>query len=122
MPDVTFVLQDIPFLFLPSFWHKLTLFSMAVEVGQGKDEFLALFWVKRTVELQLYFLSLVNFEGLGTLIRTLVLIQFDAVHALRAEVLLAGASADTGLVGNVIADDALILGCLFCGFDKIFGL
>jgi hypothetical protein len=74
------------------------------------------------VELQLYFLSLVNFEGLGTLIRTFVLVQFDAVHALRAEVLLAGASADTGLVGNIIADDALILGCLFCGFDKILGL
>lgn len=63
-----------------------------------------------------------EFEGLGAPKGALVVIIFDAVHALEAKVVLAGAVAGVGLLSDVVADGALVLLCFLSGPDEVFGL
>lgn len=121
MTLLTSVLAIVLFFILPSLGYKLALVGMAVELGDGSDVLLAFLWLKGAAELQLYFLALLQVEGLRAFERTLVLVILDAVGTLEAEVLFAWPSADIWLLGDVVANHTFILLCLLGRLYKGFG-
>ena len=121
MSFVAPVAAVVLFPFLPVFGDELAAVAVTIELSQRGDGLLALLGVEGTVELELYFLDLGEFEGLGAAEGTLVGVLLDAVDALEAEGLAAAAVALVGLVGDVVADGALELLGLAVLLDEPFG-
>ena len=116
------VLQVVFLLLLPPGRGELAAIVVVVEILNGGNGAFALLGVEGAVELELGVLLLDEFEGLGAPKGALILIIFDAVHALEAKVVLAGAVAGVWLLSDVIADGALVLLCFLSRLDEVFGL
>ena len=116
------ILQVVFLLLFPPGRGELAVVVVVVEMLDGGNGVFALLGIEGTVELELGVLLLDEFEGLGAPKGALIFIIFDAVHALEAEIVLAGAVAGVGLLSDVVADGALVLLCFLGRLNEVFGL
>jgi len=95
---------------------------MLIKGCDGWDKYFAFLGPKRTSKLEVYSFSLCKLERLRAAKRAFVSIAFNDIDTLEAKILLAGSITDVRLFRNKVADDTLILLCLFVAFDIVLWL